>query len=290
MKLIFRYIFLLILINAKIFAGEITIPTNKVEIGDTFLVELRVPLKDFVNNWDWEKEIQEPLELYKVLNNDTINEDLILKAVLIAFEEGNIAVGPFEQVGKWKADAKSVEVALLDVDTTKAFMDIQEVEKLEFWWGDYLYVVFFIIALIILLILWVLWKKYKKKREEAMIINKANAHVWALNELEKIKKLIIENKEENALKSYFEQLSHIFKQYLSYRYNWNSLEETSEEVLSKIKKENDFRRFRKETKSLLNTSDLVKFAKANVIEEELQRQWNNLKEIVESTKFKEEEY
>lgn len=288
MKLFFQYIFLLSLIVGKSFAGEISVQPNKVEIGDTFLVELRVPLKDFTDNWDWEKEIQDPLVVYKVLKNDTLAEDLILKAVLIAFDEGNIAIGPFEQAGQWKAEAKQVEVALLDVDTTQAFMDIQEAEKLDFWWGDYLYWIGLVIGLILLVLLGVLWKKYRKKKEEEWVITKGNAHIWALKELDKLKLSIEKGKEDAVLRKYFEELSFIFKQYLAYRYNWNALEDTSEELLKKIKKENDFRRFRKETRSLLSTSDLVKFAKANVIEEEMQRQWESLQKIVESTKFIEE--
>lgn len=291
-KLIFLFYSISILTLNFLYAKnpEIILPSSPVEVGDTFKVELDYPITatELNNVEDWINV--SGLEVYEIISADTFSENTITwvswKGYLMAFDTGQFQLGPIIIDGFSPIPASFVEVKLVEVDTTKAFMDIQEVPKLDFWWGDYFWwwIAIFLIGLIIAIVLWK--KRNKKKINETLIINELNAHEWALAQLKTIEAQYADVAPEN-IKPFFEDIVQLFKKYLVYRYHWNAIEETSEELLKRLKKHPDFRRFRKEVTSLLNTSDLVKFAKASVLSEEKNKQQSSLENIIKATKYQE---
>lgn len=293
MRRLFHVLFLLfwstVTLQAQI---KMEVNPSQVEVGDTFKLSLLLP-EGIENEVDWEDLFDEPLFVYQVLEakkkkidgEQWLEQDLYL----MSFDTGTIHIGPFDLPGNLETEEVSVQVALVDVDTTKAFMDIKEAEKLEFWWGDYWAWILGLVLLILSVIAFLWWRSQRKKASEEYVVTEENAHEWALEALAVLKSKYANRGEDAAVvKAYFDELAQLFKKYLSYRYHWSAEEETSEELIDRLKNHNDFRNYRKEIRTLLNTSDLVKFAKAHVVEEEQNRQWRVVKKLIESTRFKEE--
>jgi len=275
--------------SAQTSEPSMTLNHQQVEVGDTFKVSLQIPSSSYFENWDWNALIQNTaLDIYEVLPTDTfqVEEDLWIRlnAYFMAFDSGHVELGPVEFMENVIVPSVYIDVSLVDVDTTKAFMDIQDAPKLPFWWGDYWYIYMTIVFVALVVLIYFLWKRRQKYKEHQMVIDKYNAHEWALDELRKIELQYAETRPEE-MKPFFDDILLLFKKYLVYRYNWNAVEETSEELIDGLKNHEDFRRFRKEVRSLLNTSDLVKFAKASVLEEEKTKQWAFLKNMIKATKY-----
>lgn len=106
-----------------------------------------------------------------------------------------------------------------------------------------------------------LLKKYRKtKTEPEVIINPDPAHVIAFRDLEKLREEQLWQKGE--VKLYYSRLTEILRQYLENRYGVFSLEMTTSETLEALLKTG----FKKNglfssLKTILDGSDLVKFAK-----------------------------
>lgn len=116
-------------------------------------------------------------------------------------------------------------------------------------------------ALILLLIRMIRKMRIKKTGETAEYI-KEPAHVIAFRELEKLKEETLWQKGE--IKLYYSRLTEILRQYLENRFGVYSLELTTPETLTELKKTGfkDDENFRK-LKTSLTGADLVKFAKHN---------------------------
>lgn len=272
---------------------SIVLNHNQVQVGDTFKTSILIPKDAYIDSWDWKQIIHNSaLDIYEVLPTDTFQIEEItwlqLNAYLMAFDSGNVELGPLQFLDNITVPSAFIEVQLVDVDTTKAFIDIQEAPKLPFWWGDYWYVIVALVLIALIVLIYFLMKKKKKRQAEALVIDKYNAHEWALGQLEWIENQYSDASPEE-MKPFFDDIVLLFKRYLMYRYDWNAVEETSEELIDGLKNHEDFRRFRKEVRRLLNTSDLVKFAKASVLQEEKTKQWDFLKNMIKSTKFVETE-
>lgn len=294
MNHILAFIFLLIsmISGYKVHSQNSAILFNhaSVEVGDTFKVSIQYPLvvDEMADMEAWINAAG--LELYEILKVDTtyINDQTWIdwQAYLIAFDTGDFELGPIIMEEVVNIPAEKIHIKLVDVDTTKAFMDIVESPALSFWWGDYFTWMMVGLILILLVLGYFWWNRKKNHQETAPIINELNAHVWALEQLKQIEAQYAQVAPEN-IKPFFEDIVQLFKKYLVYRYQWNAIEETTEDLLARLKKHPDFRRYRKDISNLLNTSDLVKFAKANVLEEEKNKQQNSLEQIIKATKYQE---
>ena len=94
-------------------------------------------------------------------------------------------------------------------------------------------------------------------------------------------------------KAYFTEISDIVRTYLEERFGITALEQTTDELLSLLKKQTDgkaeLRKIRPELKQILRTADLAKFAKANPLPDEYESCFAAAQEVIRRTQFKEEE-
>ncbi len=134
-----------------------------------------------------------------------------------------------------------------------------------------------------------LFRRFRKtKRPEEVIVNPDPAHVIAFRELEKLKNEQLWQKGE--VKHYYSRLTEILRQYLENRYGVYSLEMTTSETLEELvkkgfKKDDSYTKL----KTILNGSDLVKFAKYKPEPSENESHFDDSWTFVDITRIQTEE-
>jgi len=156
---------------------------------------------------------------------------------------------------------------------------LQEPTKLE----DY-YPLFF--GLGILLLFGILaWYVFRKKGEEVVetepIIIRP-AHEIALEKLSGLR--VAELWQKGEVKDYYSKLTFIFREYLENRFEIQALESTSEEILDQLRKRDFDTGMNEQVSRVLQSADLVKFAKARPSSEFHEESFDKLKDFVDKTK------
>ena len=148
-----------------------------------------------------------------------------------------------------------------------------------------------LLAIVIAVVVWGILKiirKYRKTNgEPEVIVNPDPAHVIAFRDLEKLREEQLWQKGE--VKLYYSRLTEILRQYLENRYGVYSLEMTTTETLRALL----LKGFKKNSlytslKTILEGSDLVKFAKYKPDPVENDVHFQNSWAFVEATMEKEE--
>ena len=157
-------------------------------------------------------------------------------------------------------DPLKLEVFYMPVDTTKEIKDIAPLIEVKYDWKNALLIAAGI--LLIAIAAWFLYKKFKKEKETIIVApdKLKPSHELALEELEQLR--LAGLWQQGRIKEYYTELTDILRRYISTRWNINAMELTSDEILSagfvKLLGNED----RARLQFILNTADLVKFAKA----------------------------
>jgi hypothetical protein len=182
-----------------------------------------------------------------------------------------------------------MRVKITPADTSANIFDIIKPYRAPVTAGEILPWV--LIAALAVAAIWVvirLLRRFKKqKKEPETIINPDPAHIIAFRDLEKLRDDQLWQKGE--VKLYYSRLTEILRQYLENRYGVYSLEMTTSETLEALvntgfKKDNLYTSL----KTILNGSDLVKFAKYKPEPSENDTHFQNSWAFVEATMVKEE--
>jgi hypothetical protein len=182
-----------------------------------------------------------------------------------------------------------MRVKIAPTDTSAKIFDIIEPYRAPVTIGEILPWV--LLAALVAALLWgaiILFRRFRKsKKEPEEIINPDPAHVIAFRELEKLKEEELWQKGE--VKLYYSRLTEIVRQYLENRFGVFSLEMTTSETLEALYKTG----FRKDDrynklKTILNGSDLVKFAKYKPEASENEQHYHDSWQFVEDTRIKDE--
>src|SRR5690606_34973567 len=166
------------------------------------------------------------------------------------------------------SDSLVIQVQTLAVDTTRAFKPIKDIVPVKSSWLDYWQVIVGLI-LFLTLLAFVGYYFYKNRKVKApaaeAVTPPEKAHEKALRLLSDL-----EHKQygqQGEVKMYYSALSDILRNYLDDRFELNCMEQTTDELMALLKKQTDeragLRKVRPELKKLLQTADLVKFAKAD---------------------------
>ncbi len=169
--------------------------------------------------------------------------------------------------------------------------DIRDIKK-PYYLPDYtLYYILGIISILLLLFVFYwfyLRKKLEKNKEKVEVVKKENLlpeDIEAFNKIEElVKKELIE---KGLIKEFYFELSEIIREYLHRRYEIETLERTSGEILRDLKKilnKENFKLFEK----FFNDTDMVKFAKYKPTKNELNNIIPFTKDLIEITKRKRE--
>lgn len=163
-----------------------------------------------------------------------------------------------------KTDSAWIEVGVPHVDTAQPFKPITDIRGAERPWQDIAleiaaYVLLF--AAMLVLIIWG-WKKYKRWKAEKNKISPApilTPFEQAMKELDRIKQEAMY--EQGELKLYYTQLTDVLRSYLDKQFGIDSFEKTTSEIMQVVKKHKALANSRQALRDILESADMVKFAK-----------------------------
>jgi len=305
-------IILIVFISAALSAGgqdikvSASFDTSRIFIGDqvhyTITVErpsdLSVSIKTLRDTLCKNVEIVSGPSVDSLLMQDN-KLKIIRKYLVTSFDSGFYQVPPVyaeikdaSGIKRYYSDYSPLQVMRVKIappDTTAKIFDIIKPYKAPVTLGEI--IPWLIIALIAAALAWgaiLLFRRFKKNKSvDEPVRSPDPAHLIAFRELEKLKEEQVWQKGE--LKHYYTRLTEILRQYLENRYGVCSLEMTTSETLEALVK-TGFRKDESYTllKTILNGSDLVKFAKYKPDPAENEEHFSNSWKFVENTKVKEE--
>ena len=238
------------------------------------------------------------IEVLKVSNPDTVNisdqrititQDLLITS----FDSALYYIPPFKYISGTdtiytNALALNVQTYEIDPESTELF-DIKGIRKPPFVLKDYLGIIF-IILLIIFLILAGYWL-YKRWRNRDVNSEELLSEEDLLPPAVAARKAIEELKErklwQNGFdKEYYSTLTDILRTYIERRFMVNAMEMTSSEIIDSLKNADIDKQTMNSLKTLLNTSDFVKFAKLKPNSDENQSSVMIAESFVDNTEEK----
>ncbi len=238
-----------------------------------------------------------PLELLEAYEVDTLKKDakynLTRKYGLTQFDSGKYYI-PKQKIlineKPFYTDSIRIAVADVAVDTLKQKMyeikDLVSVEKGNSNWWKWFLGILGILALFGLYFYYFVFqlkaKKKKKKKKEIPPFDRA---LLQLNELDNSTLLL-----KSEYKDYYSELTNIIRQYIEEEVRIDALESTTAELIRKIEaqKKAGYLDLKDETiknlKNVLQTADLVKFAKSKPDDAIIKADRNLVEHIVVETK------
>jgi hypothetical protein len=308
-----EYIFTIILITISAIAGnsqDVTVTasfdTSRIYIGDqiNYTIKAEQPSDVKLSIPVLKDTLFKSIEILAGPVTDTQkldNKRLIISDIYLvtSFDSGFYQVPPAyaeivteSGMKRFYSDYSPLEVMRVNIapaDTTSQIFDIIGPYKAPVTFGEIL--PWLLLAALAAVLIWVMMRVMRRLKKTKPgyepVIVKEPAHVIAFRDLEKLKEQKLWQKGE--IKLYYSRLTEIIRQYLENRYGVYSLEMTTSETLDELVKTG----FRKDAtymklKSILNGSDLVKFAKYRPDPSENELHFENSWEFVDFTKLREE--
>ncbi len=196
------------------------------------------------------------------------------KLIITTFDTGFISLSPIQFYALDSTllaatDSLLMEVNTIPVDTNQAFKDIKDPlgESIKFseilpWLSLGLGIAFIIFAIIYYII-------RRKKNKPLFVLSKQKElkpHEFALEALESLRnKKLWQN---GRVKEYYINLTEIIRIYIVNQFDIDALEMTSSEILDSLKLKDIDSSLTSKLKQILETSDLVKFAKSEPLPNE----------------------
>lgn len=182
------------------------------------------------------------------------------------------------------SDSVLLNVNTVKVDTTKEIKDIKGPISAPFTFEEAL--PYILVGLGIILLIWLSIYIYSKRRKGEIIFGKAKpvipAYIVALEALD-----VLKNKklwQNNKVKEYYTELTEIIRNYIEKRFVINALEMTSDEIIESFYTIELNSELKDKLRLMLQTADLVKFAKASPLPNEHDKSYETAKAFVENTK------
>ncbi len=250
----------------------------------------------------FDKEIVEGVEIVEKAPTDTqlLNDGKRLliteEYVVTSFDSALYVIPPFEVLVDgipYYSEELALAVYMMPVDTTnlEMFFPPKDVWAIELTWNDYKSAVGYFLLFILLaaLLAWII-VRYISNKPIIRIVKvkpKQPAHVVALGEMERIKSDNSWRASGNS-KEYYTAITYALRVYMNERFGFNATEMTTDEIVTHLLQVKDKESIR-EVRELLETSDLVKFAKFNPPMNENDRNLVSAIDFVNDTKPQEGE-
>ncbi|WP_118973329.1 DUF4381 family protein [Taibaiella koreensis] len=280
--------------------------SRKIVIGDQVRLWLEVKPAGPGDKVQWAAmpDSMRGLEIVEKGKIDTLRtKDTFLlrqRLLITGFDSGRYYIPSFTfnvaangQQQELRTDSIPLEVTTVAVDTTKAFKPIKEIVAVKWSIWDYWKIILAALLLLgIIIFVIVYFVRYRKNKIPAQAkVPPEKAHEKALRLLKELKDKRLGEQERS--KEYFSELSDIIRIYLEERFGITAMEQTTDELLALLKKQNDarseLRKVRPELKTILRTADLAKFAKANPLPHEYDACMAAAVEVVQRTQVRPEE-
>ncbi len=278
-----------------------TVQPAEIMIGEQAVINLKViaPKDQTIYFPVYEKEIVKGLEVLTMLPSDTVIENNVatmnFRYLVTSFDSTlyyveNIPV--FDGTDTIFSNSFGLKViSPVLKDSTAAYLerlntgqtdsidfnqlqlyDIKSLQKPQFVWTDYLWVLWIMLGLVVLvlavgfIIIMVMRKKNKGYFFTPPIV--LPPHARALKELDKLKESKIW--QQNREKEYYTEITDILRRYIFERFRINALEMTSGEIIEDIKQntEIDSDSAVDNLQQVLRLADMVKFAKQKPFQDE----------------------
>lgn len=193
----------------------------------------------------------------------------------------------------YRSNATSIKIDDVPVDTTKDIVDIKEIyteessekeeEAGESWLSkNWLWLTIVFVLLITGVLGWFFY--FRKKQEVIEVKAKLPAHQIALQKLSSLKKK--DYIKRGMDKEYYSEITEIIRVYLEDRFDVKALELTTHEIINRLKYTNISPDNKFSLKEVLETADLVKFAKMKPSEMDNENTLFKAEEFVRQTKMK----
>jgi len=280
-KLNIAIVFLLVTVSALAqgVKVEAKLDTNSILIGDQTHLVLKVS-QGKNQNVQWpviSDTITKNIEVIDISEPDSIstkdgNIEISRKYLITSFDSGYFAIPPFRFIYDYINDSTFSEsetqallltVKTIEVDTTKAFRDIKDIESEPYTLGEIL--TYFVapplaVILLALLIIYIIRRrKANKPLFRAPRKPLPPPHIEAITALDKLKeKRLWQN---NATKEYYSVLTDIMRRYIERRYDFPAQEMVTTEIMGSLLTEELGASLMESTNLHLSNADLVKFAK-----------------------------
>lgn len=288
------------LFSAPEIKAEMTIDTNSIQIGAQTNIHLQLTSPENVKiHWPI---IQDTLSKnIEVIHNSVIdtvfNKDkktITLKQdiTITSFDSGYFAIPPFyfmygndSTPNYVESNALLLHVENVKIDLKAEIKDIKPIIEEPLTFKEILpYILFALGVLIaIALIIYVVRRRKQNKPLFKMPEKpKIPAHILALQKLNQLqdKKLW----QTGSVKEFYSELTDILREYMEGQLHFDAMEMISDEIISELKSQNIDANLMKETQDVLQTADLVKFAKIKPLADENDRALNWGFHFVEFTK------
>jgi hypothetical protein len=279
---------------------NVSIEGQKILIGEqmNMRVELRSHVADTVLFPTFADTLIKEIEILSQSKIDTAFEgsDLSLKVlrqtlVLTSFDSGYYAIAPIKATvngDTMESNPFLISVETIPIDTAKGIYDIRGIAQAPFsllewlqenWW--WMLVLIFAITLAFVIFIW--WNKRPELTPVEKIIPARPAHEIAL---ERLQKLEAEKMwQADKIKEYYSELTDILREYIELRFQVPALEQTTDEIMTSLKRLPDLSQSQLEKiKRLLFLADLVKFAKEKPVGAENDLYLNHTREFINDTK------
>jgi len=276
--------------------------TNKILIGQQTDLQLQITVpKDIFVQWPMLNDtLRANVEVLKASEIDTIpasQEGMITlrqSITISSFDSGFYAIPPFyfvygkanDSLGSLaESNALLLEVQNVKVDLKAKIKDIKPIIEEPWTFGE-IYPYVLAIALIFLLIVLGIYV-YQRRKQNKPIFSlpkkpKIPAHIVALEKLNKLKEQKLW--QTGSSKEFYSELTDILREYMEGQLHFGAMEMISDDIITELQKKNIENALLTETQKVLQTADLVKFAKVEPLADENDRALKWGFSFVEATK------
>ena len=290
-----QLVYILFLIGFISFAQEnpvaTVIDTAAIRIGEQIHYKISVNKAGTVIFPKFQPDSLGKVELVESFPVDTLKDTYEKKYVLTSFDSGQYII-PKQQVlinnKSFLTDSLMVSVATVKVDTLKQQMfPIKAIKSEPKTFDDYKPMLWWILLIlaIIATALYFIFRKKEKKEVPTILVAPIQEALQRLKELDE-KQLL----QQNKIKTYYTELTDIVRTYIEKDIYIPALESTTNDLIDTI---NDFNESSKlgisketiqELKEVLESADMVKFAKSKPIVEEIKAHRNLSERILQNLK------
>ena len=214
------------------------------------------------------------------IDTNTVNGQTTLsqELTLTSFDTGFIPVPPVRFLYQLPGDTSVytaetepllLQVRLMNVDTAAPIRDIKGIQKVGYSWKEFLPWLFYL--LLAALVGWVVYRfiQYRRgKRDYFLFKPKPKLPAWqiALEALEELRQKKLW--QAGQTKEYYSALTDIYRDYLKDQFGINAPEMVSLEIVEALRKNRFEPLLIEESRRMLETADLVKFARFEPLPDE----------------------
>ncbi len=251
---------------------------DTVLIGDWINLVLEAEFESSLRlDWPPINETVGEFEVVELGSIDTLAKGEVIKlkqeVIIAAFDSGFYEIPPFEFIyankeknqvaGKITTQVMSLPVFSLSINPEEDIRAIKDPLDIPLTFREkMMYVLMGLGLLLLLLALYFIIKRLMYPKEE---VEKEPEIILPPHEIafEKLKSLENERVwQRGQVKRYYSELTDIVREYIENRYHIPALEMTSDEIITRLRKENVSKKICNKLRDMLSMADLVKFAKS----------------------------